>query len=365
MPFNLQVQDQSPYFIARGGESLARGLESAGQSVGKMLSQFGERKRKDKNDAAIARGLRSALKALEKSEAEGDGADEGFGRSGTKEKREPDTDKFDSMGLPELRGYMEGLGIKSRQEKEQQHGRYIDAQIKRQDAESARLEADRENQARAPGFYADVARRAAGQPGVGEMQQFYESGDVTEADRPKGRPFNPNVDVPRAIAQSGYNPGAQYDDIIKGFRASGGPKPGTVLPVPGRPDLGFGVQSDSGSGTFLPKPPQRGSGGGRLIEAEDAEGKPTGYLRDESTGRLYPKKKEIKDIDLAPFDKDKDGFLNEEEAMRATQAASLRDKGFIPAGTPVGPGWAGRAAGASKKPTRSLYEEFQDDKLFE
>jgi len=228
----------------RSGENIARGISQFGQSVGSGLGDMFERMAKQKEDrkkeAQTATSMRMSLKKLDPDNAH----------------------EYDLMNPYALPGAMQGILGKAQMDADRAR-QSADAEREKhfksmREGEEAKRQAAEGQAAAAPGFFGSLSRMAEGQPSVGEMQRSYEGEDGVmpdEKNRPQGRPFDPARDVPRAASESGYNiPPSSLDDVIKAFTKKGGAVPGTVVPVPGRPDLGFGIQSDSGSGSFLPLP---------------------------------------------------------------------------------------------------------------
>ncbi len=95
-----------------------------------------------------------------------------------------------------------------------------------------------------------------------------------------------------------------------------------MQPVEGRPDLHFGVQSDTGGGSFLPLPKAEGK-----FEPILHDGKPTGWGKfpDGNYRRLVGEK----DVtDYSNFDADNDGILSAAEYGQAVMAQKMGGEAY-------------------------------------
>lgn len=211
MPFNLQVQDQVPAITMRGAENMSRGIEQFGAGIGRLLEGFAAKKEQQKNEAKMVRSLRQSLKDVDSTTASAEG-------------REPNPHQFDLLGPDEVVGAWRAVGVKSALQDAAQRQKIGEQTL-------ARGRREEEQYATAPGFYATLGRRAAGGPSNRELENYYENG----GDMPPDRPFNAFVDVPAAAAESGHNPGNQFNDILNSMRKPEGwnLKPGDNIPLPG------------------------------------------------------------------------------------------------------------------------------------
>lgn len=228
----------------RSGENYARGIGQFAGAVsdgaGDWFERMAKHKEERKKEAQTATSMRMSLKKLDPDNAH-------------------EYDLMDPYALP---GAMQGLLGKAQMDADRAR-QSADAEREKhfkslREGEEAKRQAEGEQRAAAPGFFASLSRMADDQPGVGEMQRFYEGEGTAmpeESQRPQGRPFNPARDIPRAASESGYNiPPSSLDDIVKAFTKKGGAVPGTVHAVDGLPGYMFGTMSENGGGSFLPVP---------------------------------------------------------------------------------------------------------------
>jgi hypothetical protein len=328
MPFNLQVQDRSGDYALAGGRALAAGIEQAGSGIARIFEAMARKKEQEKQEAKLAVSLRKTLKDLDAAQA-------------LREGREPAPATFDLMGPDDLKGAFEAVGINARLEREAAALEYVKNQIAAQRRAEARARA-----------FPGLARR------LGELGQEPENVPSPLSNEEFARRTSPITPqgVLAEMGTSGYVPEglSEFDDIIRAFTPKGGgAMPGTIRSVPGLEGYVFGVQSDTGAGTFLalPKP----DGGGRTPQLTEVliGGQPSGWLVNEK-GRYLRKPKAEDPFDFSQFDSNGDGELNEQEAQQANLAAAMKKAGIAYPGLKITGGRAG--AGAEGE---NLFEQFQ------
>src|SRR5882672_4151531 len=190
MPFNLQVQDQSPALTLAGARGLGAGIEQFGAGIGRLFEALGRKKEQDVQEAKVTKSMRKTLQDLDQAQA-------------LKEGREPNPHVFDNMGPAEVRGTLLGIREQSQLDKDAA----ALAHYKRLNAAADR-EADRA--AAFPGFV-----RAMGQQGQAP-ESVPAPVSNAEFDR-RTAPVTPSS-VMRTMGETGYDPGANnFDDIMRAF----------------------------------------------------------------------------------------------------------------------------------------------------
>lgn len=181
MGIQIWTSDQSPQIRMAGANALAEGIGRAGQSLGDSLGKAMEEK---KRQGQLASSLRKTLSVA-------------F----------PDRkDEFNTMGLPDLQGELEGQALASARQRQQQQQASLAASLQAQAEERA-------NAARFPAFA----------QAIGEMGQAPDDvpGPLNNAefDR-RTRPVD-LASVMAAAGRTGYRPNeGSLDDLMRAAKAS-------------------------------------------------------------------------------------------------------------------------------------------------
>lgn len=209
MPFQLMVQDRS-------GENLARGIEQLGSGLAGFFEALAERKRRVKEEAGVATSLRTTLKKLDADRAS----------------------EYDTMGVDQLRGAFQALGLRGAMEERQQRLEMLGQQIGKMKADREREEHARVREEKAPAFFATLGRVSDGQPSVTQLQNYYENGDGTTP-APVGRWMSPIAAIARSVEETGYVP--ERDNTFAGIMKMLQPEGGDDVPFFSKDQIGRAI----------------------------------------------------------------------------------------------------------------------------
>src|SRR6266550_48056 len=142
MAINVYTPFRADEYAYQGGAALAQGISQGAQNFTAPLlkqkqsifEQMLKDKKQEKQEGKLATSLRATLKNLDAADALQNG-------------REPQPHKYDLMGPQELKGTMDAMGWLSHQKEVDQRNAHMGAVI-------SKLQADEQNNARAPGFFA-------------------------------------------------------------------------------------------------------------------------------------------------------------------------------------------------------------------